>query len=94
MSTREEIAVWTNLTEARVRVRTLGGLPPPPPSLPPRASLSRAAQQAASETAACSSALPAPSSDPKSDVPRPGPAAPTAFFPPTSNLFSSSTLSP
>ena len=35
MSTREEIAVWTNLTEARVRVRTPGGLPPPPPSPPP-----------------------------------------------------------
>ena len=38
MSTREEIAVWTNLTEARVRVRSSqtcnlpGTAPSPPPS--------------------------------------------------------------
>lgn len=60
--------------------------PPPPPSPPLRASLSRAAQQAASETAAC--ALPAPSSDPKPDVPRPGPLPPRPSFhqPPISSL--------
>lgn len=37
MSTREEIAVWTNLTEARVRVRPSQSrnLPLPPTPTPP-----------------------------------------------------------
>uniref|UniRef100_A0A9L0SSK6 Paired like homeodomain 3 n=1 Tax=Equus caballus TaxID=9796 RepID=A0A9L0SSK6_HORSE len=89
MSTREEIAVWTNLTEARVRVQPSQTCNPPLP----RASLSRAAQRLAPEPAACGSALPAPSPDPTPHAPGPGPLPHTPFFPPTSERCSCSTLS-
>lgn len=63
------------------------GTPPPTPraaTLTP----SRAAPQVASEPASCSSALPAPSSDPTPDVPRPRPlpARPSFRQPPISAL--------